>query len=281
MTMQDAPAIRTAGLGKRYGSLWALKDCSVSVPRSRVSALVGPNGAGKTTLLKILAGLIAPSAGEAAVLGRAPGQSAEFLDSVGYLAQDVPLYKRLSAGDHLEIGAHLNRHWDATAARARLAALKIPLGRPVATLSGGQRAQGGPSLPPANRPRLPRPDEPGPAPAPPPPPAFGTARGAGCAADRHASPGSLSSCWPPCCWSPASGCARRDTAASPAARRRPPAAAPARCAAATAASPACCWPPWRSRGCSGCSGARRCWPGSSRTAPTAWPGPRVSPAAAG
>ncbi len=146
MTMQDAPAIRTAGLGKRYGSLWALKDCSVSVPRSRVSALVGPNGAGKTTLLKILAGLIAPSAGEAAVLGRAPGQSAEFLDSVGYLAQDVPLYKRLSAGDHLEIGAHLNRHWDATAARARLAALKIPLGRPVATLSGGQRAQVGLSL---------------------------------------------------------------------------------------------------------------------------------------
>src|SRR5258708_669947 len=101
MTMQDAPAIRTAGLGKRYGSLWALKDCSVSVPRSRVSALVGPNGAGKTTLLKILAGLIAPSAGEAAVLGRAPGQSAEFLGSVGYLAQDVPLSKRLSAGDHL------------------------------------------------------------------------------------------------------------------------------------------------------------------------------------
>jgi ABC-2 type transport system ATP-binding protein len=156
----DAPAIRTAGLGKRYGSSWALQDCSVSVPRGRVSALVGPNGAGKTTLLKILAGLSAPSAGEAAVLGRAPGQSAEFLDSVGYLAQDVPLYKRLSAGDHLEIGAHLNRHWDAGAARARLAALKIPLGRPVATLSGGQRAQVGLSLALAKRPRLLLLDEP-------------------------------------------------------------------------------------------------------------------------
>ncbi|MGD0703668.1 MAG: ATP-binding cassette domain-containing protein [Trebonia sp.] len=97
MSGQDAPAIRTAGLGKRYGSWWALQDCSVSVPRGRVSALVGPNGAGKTTLLKILAGLSAPSAGEAAVLGRAPGQNTEFLDSVGYLAQDVPLDKRLSA----------------------------------------------------------------------------------------------------------------------------------------------------------------------------------------
>lgn len=69
MSGQDAPAIRTAGLGKRYGSVWALRDCSVSVPHGRVSALVGPNGAGKSTLLKILAGLSAPSAGEASVLG--------------------------------------------------------------------------------------------------------------------------------------------------------------------------------------------------------------------
>ena len=160
MNALDAPAIRTAGLGKRYGSLWALQDCSVSVPPGRVSALVGPNGAGKTTLLKILAGLSAPSAGEAAVLGRAPGPNAEFLDSVGYLAQDVPLYQRLSAGDHLELGAHLNRRWDAGAVRARLAALKIPLARPVVTLSGGQRAQVGLSLALAKRPQLLLLDEP-------------------------------------------------------------------------------------------------------------------------
>ena len=91
MSGQDTPAVRTAGLGKRYGSAWALQDCSVLVPRGRVSALVGPNGAGKTTLLKILAGRSAPSAGEAAVLGRPPAQDEEFLDSIGYLAQDVPL----------------------------------------------------------------------------------------------------------------------------------------------------------------------------------------------
>ena len=81
MSTRSAPVIATTGLGKRYGSLWALQDCSVSVPHGHVSALVGPNGAGKTTLLKILAGLSTPSTGEAAVLGRAPGQTAEFLAS--------------------------------------------------------------------------------------------------------------------------------------------------------------------------------------------------------
>lgn len=94
------------------------------------------------------------------MLGRVPGQSGEFLDSIGYLAQEVPLYKRLSADDHLEFGAHLNRRWDPDAARARLAALRIPADRPVATLSGGQRAQVGLSLALAKRPQVLLLDEP-------------------------------------------------------------------------------------------------------------------------
>ena len=85
----NTPAIHTTGLGKRYGALWALQDCSVSVPRGHITALVGPNGAGKTTLLKILAGLSAPSTGEAAVLGRAPRQNEDFLASIGQFPLDT------------------------------------------------------------------------------------------------------------------------------------------------------------------------------------------------
>jgi ABC-2 type transport system ATP-binding protein len=160
MRMQESLAVEAAGLGKRYGSLWALQDCSVTVPAGRVTALIGPNGAGKTTLLKILAGLSRPSAGEVTVLGRRPGRDAGFLDSIGYLAQDIPLYRRLTAADHLRIFARLNRHWDAAVAGDRLAALNIPVSRPVGSLSGGQRAQVALSLALAKQPRLLLLDEP-------------------------------------------------------------------------------------------------------------------------
>ena len=139
--MSAVMAVETRGLGKRYGRQWALQGCDLEVPPGSIAALVGPNGAGKTTLLRLLAGLSAPSAGEASVLGNCPGQTQAFLESVGYLAQELPLYRRLSAGDHLEMGRRLNPRWDDTEARERLGALDIPLERPVGRLSGGQRAQ--------------------------------------------------------------------------------------------------------------------------------------------
>ena len=154
------PAIETLELGKRYGTTWALQDCSVQVPKGSVSALVGPNGAGKTTLLRLLAGLSKPTDGQVKVLGSSPEQSEEFLARIGYLAQDVPLYRRLSADDHLSMGAHLNRQWDETGARDRLAALRIPTNRAVSTLSGGQRAQVALGLALAKRPQVLLLDEP-------------------------------------------------------------------------------------------------------------------------
>ena len=153
-------AFETAGLGKRYGSAWALQDCTLGVPEGHVTALVGPNGAGKTTLLRLLVGLAEPSAGTLEVLGRVPDGSEEFLAGIGYLAQDVPLYRRLSAADHLALGGRLNRVWDDDGARRRLSGLGVPTDRAVATLSGGQRAQVGLGLALAKRPRLLLLDEP-------------------------------------------------------------------------------------------------------------------------
>jgi ABC-2 type transport system ATP-binding protein len=155
-----SPAIETRELSKRYRRVRALTECTVTVPEGRVSALVGPNGAGKTTLLRLLAGLASPAGGTASVLGAAPRQDPAFLAEIGFLAQEIPLYRRFTAEDHIRIGAHMNRRWDASLVRTRLKELRIPLDQRVGTLSGGQRAQVALALTLAKRPRLLLLDEP-------------------------------------------------------------------------------------------------------------------------
>jgi ABC-2 type transport system ATP-binding protein len=154
------PAIETRGLTKRYRRVTALSDCSITVPEGRICALVGPNGAGKTTLLRLLCGLASPTSGEAAILGGAPRQDPAFLAEIGFLAQEIPLYRRLSAEDHIGIGAHMNPQWDGESVRDRLRGLNIPLDAAVGTLSGGQRAQVALALTLAKRPRVLLLDEP-------------------------------------------------------------------------------------------------------------------------
>jgi ABC-2 type transport system ATP-binding protein len=154
------PVIETRALTKRYRRVTALSQATISVPEGSISALIGPNGAGKTTLLRLLTGLARPTGGEVAVLGGTPRQDPAFLADVGFLAQEIPLYRRFTAADHIAIGAHLNPRWDAASAWDRLKALGIRLDQAVATLSGGQRAQLALALTLAKQPRLLLLDEP-------------------------------------------------------------------------------------------------------------------------
>jgi ABC-2 type transport system ATP-binding protein len=157
----EKAAVRAEGLGKRYGrGYWALRNSDITVPKGSVSALVGPNGAGKTTLLKLLAGLNRSSEGSVTVLERTPEPTATYLGEIGYLGQEIPLYRQLTAADHVNMGAHLNPTWDNDLALQRLHELGIPLDRPVGRLSGGQRAQVGLALALAKRPHLLLLDEP-------------------------------------------------------------------------------------------------------------------------
>jgi ABC-2 type transport system ATP-binding protein len=146
--------IETAGLGKRYRRLWALADCTLSVPAGHVVGLVGPNGAGKTTLLGLATGMLAPTAGTIEVLGGRPGAGPAQLARVGYLAQDAPVYAGLPVADHLKLGAHLNPGWDAALAGARIKRLDLDPGQKAGKLSGGQRAQLALTLAVAKRPEL-------------------------------------------------------------------------------------------------------------------------------
>ena len=133
--------IETQGLGKAYGTSWALRECTLAIPAGRLAALVGPNGAGKTTLLNLAVGLAVPTVGLVTVLGGWPAGSAEALDGIAFVAQDMPLYKNLSAADMLHVTRNLNRRFDEGYARARLGELGIPLERRAGKLSGGQQSQ--------------------------------------------------------------------------------------------------------------------------------------------
>ena len=133
--------IEASGLGKRYGSTWALRECTLAIPAGHVAALVGPNGAGKTTLLNMAVGLATPSAGRVTVLGGRPAGSLAALDGIAFVAQDTPMYKNLSAADMLHLTRNLNHRFDRHYAEARLADLGIPLKRKAGRLSGGQQAQ--------------------------------------------------------------------------------------------------------------------------------------------
>ena len=146
--------IETSGLGKRYGSTWALRECTLSLPAGHLAALVGPNGAGKTTLMNMAVGLAVPTAGTAAVLGGQLAGSPAALDGIAFVAQDAPVYKNLSAADMLHLTRNLNRRFDQQYAQARLAELGIPLGKKAGKLSGGQQAQLALTLALARRPRL-------------------------------------------------------------------------------------------------------------------------------
>lgn len=152
-------ALETRNLTKRYRTVPALHDCSLSLPAGRMAALVGPNGAGKTTLMHLVTGLLRPTGGRVRVFGDDP-TNVTAMARVAYVAQEKPLYDTFTVGELLRLGRNLNRRWDGAAARARLAGLGIPLNRRAGRLSGGQQAQVALSLALAKRPDLLLLDEP-------------------------------------------------------------------------------------------------------------------------
>jgi ABC-2 type transport system ATP-binding protein len=152
--------IETNELGKQYGQKWALHQCTLSIPEAKVVGLVGPNGAGKTTLLQLAVGLLSPTTGTIEVLGGRPAESPRQLGRIGFVAQDTPIYARLSIAQHLAMGTWLNPNWDATFAEQRIDDLGLDRRQRAGSLSGGQRAQLALTLALAKRPELLLLDEP-------------------------------------------------------------------------------------------------------------------------
>jgi ABC-2 type transport system ATP-binding protein len=100
--------IRTEGLTKRFDGNLAVDGLTLDVKRGEVFAFLGPNGAGKTTTVRLLAALIAPTAGRAWVNGYEIGRDdMNVRRSVGILTEAPGLYERLNAVQNLTLYAKL------------------------------------------------------------------------------------------------------------------------------------------------------------------------------
>jgi len=101
-------AIVASGLTKRFGSLVAVDSLSLSVAAGEIYGLVGPDGAGKTTTLRMLAGILDPSAGSAAVAGfDTASQSDKVKDNLAYMSQRFGLYPDLTVAENIAFYADL------------------------------------------------------------------------------------------------------------------------------------------------------------------------------
>jgi ABC-2 type transport system ATP-binding protein len=101
-------ALRTEGLGKRFGSQIAVNQINLAVPEGSFAGLVGPNGAGKTTALSMITGLLRPDIGTAYVAGvDVWSDPVSVKASIGVLPAELRLFERLSGRELLSYGGQL------------------------------------------------------------------------------------------------------------------------------------------------------------------------------
>ncbi|MBF0128013.1 MAG: ATP-binding cassette domain-containing protein [Magnetococcales bacterium] len=102
--------IHLAGVTRTFGHARALDNIDLQVQRGEVMGFLGPNGAGKTTTMRILAGLLAPSAGEVAVAGVDVLENpVEARARIGFLPENPPIYGEMTVEEYLTYLATLRR----------------------------------------------------------------------------------------------------------------------------------------------------------------------------
>ena len=137
------PIIQTHSLSRRFGSLVAVKDVSLSVTGGEIFGVLGPNGAGKSTTIRMLCGILDPSGGSGTVVGYDIATQAERIkERIGYMTQRFSLYEDLSVVENLTFYAGIygvprakrRARVDAVLERSGLSGRRKQL---AGTLSGG------------------------------------------------------------------------------------------------------------------------------------------------
>jgi len=129
--------IQVHHISKKFGSITAVDDLSLSVSPGVCFGLLGPNGAGKTTLIEIMEGILAPTAGELSYMGNIPG--AAFREKIGIMFQDTALLSYLTVYETLAAFRALYQRPDDLERIIELCHLSDIRNRFNDKISGGQR----------------------------------------------------------------------------------------------------------------------------------------------
>ena len=101
--------IEVTNVAKRYGTSLAVSDVSFGVEQGHVLSLLGPSGCGKTTVMRMIAGLIAPSAGSIAIKGKPVNQIPVHKRNVGMLFQNYALFPHLDVARNIAFGLEMRK----------------------------------------------------------------------------------------------------------------------------------------------------------------------------
>ncbi|MFH0756416.1 MAG: ATP-binding cassette domain-containing protein [Bacteroidota bacterium] len=102
--------IELSGVTKTFGSVKAVDDLSLSVPKGSIYGFIGPNGSGKTTTIRMIMKITYPDSGTLRFDGQE--NQDQRLRNVGYLPEDRGLYKKMKLGDLLLFHGELNQGTD-------------------------------------------------------------------------------------------------------------------------------------------------------------------------
>ena len=136
--------LRLEGLGRRFGSVWALAAFDLEIGSGELVTLLGPSGCGKTTLLRIVAGFEQPSAGRVWLEGEDLTATPPNRRRMGMVFQAYSLFPNMTAEDNVRFGLRL-RGLSRAEQEQRLAELFKLIGLEEARrryphqLSGGQQ----------------------------------------------------------------------------------------------------------------------------------------------
>jgi ABC-2 type transport system ATP-binding protein len=138
-----SPVIQTHGLSRRFGSLVAVRDVSLTVYAGEIFGVLGPNGAGKSTTIRMLCGILDPTSGSGTVVGhQLPGEAELIKRRIGYMTQRFSLYEDLTVGENLRFYAGIygvagNERRERVAGALARAGLEARRDQLAGTLSGG------------------------------------------------------------------------------------------------------------------------------------------------